>query len=121
MQQTTICCGGWCFIYYYLCAIRCSTGFNSVLGPLFFLTYINHVSSLTLTDGSKLTMYADDILYKPIRQPEDYNGLQSDIDAIYCSNIVIYLELLLCMYACRILCMSTYRNLCRGHVLKWSR
>ena len=28
-------------------------------------------------------MYADDILlYKPISQPEDYNGLQTDIDAI---------------------------------------
>jgi len=55
---------------------------GSVLG-LLFLIYINHVSSLTLTDGSKLTMYADDILlYKPIRQPEDYNGLQTDIDAI---------------------------------------
>ena len=39
---------------------------GSVLGPLLFL-YINNVSSLTLTDGSKLTMYADDILlYKPI-------------------------------------------------------
>ena len=56
---------------------------GSVLGPLLFLIYINHVSSLTLTDGSKLTMYADDILlYKPISQPEDYNGLQTDIDAI---------------------------------------
>ena len=56
---------------------------GSVLGPLLFLIYINHVSSLTLTDGSKLTMYADDILlYKPIRQPEDYSGLQTDIDAI---------------------------------------
>ena len=40
---------------------------GSVLGPLLFLIYINHVSSLTLTDGSKLTMYTDDILlYKPV-------------------------------------------------------
>ena len=35
---------------------------GSVLEPLLFLIYINHVSSLTLTDGSKLTMHADDIL-----------------------------------------------------------
>ena len=28
-------------------------------------------------------MYTDDILlYKPISQPEDYSGLQADIDAI---------------------------------------
>ena len=53
---------------------------GSVLGPLLFLIYINHVFSLTLTDGSKLTMYTDDILlYKPIK---DYSGLQTDIDAI---------------------------------------
>ena len=37
----------------------------------------------TITNGSNLTMYADDILlYKPISQPEDYFGLQADIDAI---------------------------------------
>ena len=34
---------------------------GSILGPLLFLIYINHVSSLSLSDGSKLTMYADDI------------------------------------------------------------
>ena len=35
----------------------------------------------TITNGSKLTMYADNILlYKPISQPEDYSGLQADID-----------------------------------------
>ena len=56
---------------------------DSVLGPLLFLIYVNHASSLTLTGGSKLTMYADDILlYKPISCPEDYSGLQTDINAI---------------------------------------
>ena len=56
---------------------------GSVLGPLLLLIHINHVSSLTLTDGSKLTMHADDILlYKPISQPEDYSGVQTHIDAI---------------------------------------
>ena len=40
---------------------------GSVLGPLLFLIDINHVSSMTVTDGSKLSMYADGILlYKPI-------------------------------------------------------
>ena len=56
---------------------------GSVLGPLLFLVYINCACSLPLTSGSKLTMYADDILlYKPIYCPEDYRYLQQDIDAI---------------------------------------
>ena len=45
-----------------------------------FLIYINHVSSVTLTDGSKLTMHADDILLnKPISHPVDYSGLQTGL------------------------------------------
>jgi len=57
---------------------------GSVLGPLLFLLYINHISTLQLTDGSTLTMYADDILLsKPISCPEDYGGLQSDINTIH--------------------------------------
>ena len=56
---------------------------GSVLGPLFFLIYINHVSSLDLSDGSKITMYAYDILlFKPIYHPDTYSDLQRDIDAI---------------------------------------
>ena len=31
---------------------------GSVLGPLLFLLYINHLSELELTNGSKLTLYA---------------------------------------------------------------
>jgi len=57
---------------------------GSVLGPLLFLLYINHISTLQLTSGSTLTMYADDILLsKPISCPEDYGGLQSDINTIH--------------------------------------
>ena len=74
---------------------------GSVLGPLLFITYINHVSMLALSEGSKLTMYADDILlYKPIKVSEDYSGLQSDIDAIYECTKASYLTLnpLKCKY-----------------------
>ena len=57
---------------------------NSQPGPLLFLIYINYVSSLSLSDGSKLTMYADDILlFKPIRYQEDYYDLQDDINTIH--------------------------------------
>ena len=56
---------------------------GSVLGPLLFLVYINCVSSLPLTTGSRLTIYADDILlFKPIYLSQDYEALQKDIDAI---------------------------------------
>ena len=49
---------------------------------------------LQLTDGSTLTMYADDILLsKPISCPEDYGGLQSDIntfhDCISASHLIL--------------------------------
>jgi len=33
-----------------------------VLGPLLFIIYINEVAQLPLTAGSKLVMYANDIL-----------------------------------------------------------
>ena len=50
---------------------------DSVLGPLLFLMYINHVSSLNITDGSKITMYADDILlFKSIDHRDAYSDLQ---------------------------------------------
>jgi len=35
---------------------------GSMLGPLLFIIYINEVAQLPLTAGSKLVMYANDIL-----------------------------------------------------------
>ena len=39
---------------------------GSVLGPLLFLIYIDSITSVPLSEGSKLSLYADDMmLYKP--------------------------------------------------------
>ena len=53
---------------------------GSVLGPLLFKLYINGVR---LTTGSKLMLYADDlILYKPIKKQKDYIDVQKDLDTL---------------------------------------
>ena len=45
---------------------------GSVLGPLVFIIYIDHITGLQLSDGS-MTSYADDImLYHPIHTPVAY-------------------------------------------------
>ena len=56
---------------------------GSILGPLLFLIYIDNIVKVTLSEGSKLVLYADDILlYRPIHTREDYSALQRDIDTI---------------------------------------
>ena len=55
---------------------------GSVLGPLLFITYINHVTDV-ISQGSKLNMFADDMaLYRVIKSTEDYVELQNDINAV---------------------------------------
>ena len=56
---------------------------GSVLGPLLFLIYIDDVTKVELNSGSKLILYADDILlYRPIKHEQDFQLLQSDILSI---------------------------------------
>ena len=46
---------------------------GSVIGPLLFLIYIDGVMSVPLSQGSQLTVYADDILlYRPITCQGDF-------------------------------------------------
>ena len=57
---------------------------GSILGPLFFILYINGVTNLPLSPNTKLMLYADDMsLSKVILDVADVPVLQSDIDRIY--------------------------------------
>ena len=56
---------------------------GSVLGPLLFKIYINSITDLKLTTGSKLMLYADDvILYRPISKTEEYSDVQKDLNTM---------------------------------------
>ena len=56
---------------------------GSVLGPLLFLIYINDITFLELSPGSRLVLYADDVLlYHPICNTGDYFTVQTDIIAL---------------------------------------
>ena len=66
---------------------------GSVLGPLLFLLYINDINHLTLSPGSKLVLYADDILlYRPIVSENDYTLLQRDVDALGVWSLLNFLS-----------------------------
>ena len=57
---------------------------GSVLGPLLFLIYIDDITSIQLSEGTKLSLYADDmLLYKTISSEYDYMELQHDINRIH--------------------------------------
>ena len=67
---------------------------GSVLGPLLFLIYIDSITSVPLSEGSKISLYADDMmLYKPISSSADLTNLQKDVDSIFewsCSNFMVF-------------------------------
>ena len=56
---------------------------GSVLGPLLFLLYVNDINDVALSEGSKLILYADDILlHRKIYTEKDYAALQQDVDSL---------------------------------------
>ena len=61
-----------------------------VIGPLLFLIYIDGIKNWPLSEGSKVTLYADDmLLYRPISCTRDYIDLQNDIDMYTIASWVI--------------------------------
>ena len=59
---------------------------GSILGPLLFLIYMHrwHLYTVRLSEGSKLSLYADDMLLcRAITSPANYAELQHNIDQFY--------------------------------------
>ena len=55
---------------------------GTVLGPLFFLVYINDISK-GLSKGTSIRLFADDsLLYRTINSPKDCEILQRDLDRL---------------------------------------
>ena len=55
---------------------------GTVLGPLYFLIYINDIGE-KLTSGTKLRLFADDsLLYRDIKSRNDSEILQRDLDGL---------------------------------------
>ena len=55
---------------------------GTVLGPLFFLIYINDISK-GLSEGTKIRLFADDsLLYRTIESPSDAAILQKDLNTL---------------------------------------
>ena len=56
---------------------------GSILGPLLFLIYIDDVTYGPFSPGTRIVLYADDILlYRTILSNSDYSYLQSDANTV---------------------------------------
>ena len=55
----------------------------SILGPLLFLIYIDDITNGPFSPGTRIVLYADDILsYRTISTNSDYSYLQSDANTV---------------------------------------
>ena len=106
MQQTTIRCGGWCFLWHYFCGIWCSTGFSS---GAFTVSYFYQPC---LLPDTYWWIQADNVRRRhPSLQTNQsiwglYSGLQTDIDAIQDCISISYLTIN--PHKCKYLICSRY-------------
>ena len=81
---------------------------GSVLGPLLFVMYINDVAT-TISQGSMINMFADDIAYYRIIQSQsDYDIVQKDVD--YTSSFISCKLLEFSANKCRVMLLSRKRS-----------
>ena len=83
-QQRVVVCGG---TYDWL-TVTSGVPQGSILGPLFFIIYINDLPGV-VSDGYKIVLYADDSkLYKVIHSVHDQECFQCDLNKIneWCVN-----------------------------------
>ena len=65
------------------CQVTSGVPQGSVLGPLFFIMFMNWLTKVPLSDNTKLILYADDILlYKAVNSDQDSDAFQQDVNSI---------------------------------------
>ena len=56
---------------------------GSVLGPCFFLSYINDLAFITFSHGTRILLFGDgNMLYKPVSNDQDTIDFQGDVDLV---------------------------------------
>ena len=82
---------------------------GSILGPLLFLVYIDDVTNIPFSPGTRIVLYADDILmYRTISSNSDYVNLQTDANAI--QDWVNFNHMSLNSSKCKFMLISRKRN-----------
>ena len=82
---------------------------GSILGPLLFLVCIDDVTNIPFSPGTRIVLYADDILmYRTISSNSDYVNLQTDANAI--QDWVNFNHMSLNSSKCKFMLISRKRN-----------
>ena len=97
------------------CDITLGVPRGSILGPLLFSIFINDLFKVTLTPGTKLILYTDDIaLYKHLTSSISLPDLQKDIHSV--SSWINENDLLINLKKTKILVISRLKTLIVPHL-----